>query len=76
MHPPCQDGCCSLCLRSSSFRIAALKGESFFVDCITHGTPALTGADFGLRMVQLIEAATESMHRKGETIYLQEEAAS
>ena len=52
-----------------------IEGEHF-VDCITHGTPALTGADFGLRMVQLIEAATESMHRKGETIYLQEEAAS
>ncbi|MEN9419313.1 MAG: hypothetical protein RI988_2933 [Pseudomonadota bacterium] len=52
-----------------------IEGEHF-VDCITNGRPALTDAAFGLRMVRLIEAATESMHRKGETIYLQEETAS
>ena len=52
-----------------------IEGEHF-VDCIANGRPALTDAAFGLRMVRLIEAATESMHRKGETIYLQEETAS
>lgn len=52
-----------------------IEGEHF-VDCIENGKPALTNGAFGRRMVRLVEAATQSMRRKGETIYLQEEPQS
>jgi len=41
-----------------------------FVECITNGTPPQTGGHLGLRIVELIEAATSSMRGKGETVYL------
>lgn len=52
-----------------------LEGEHF-VDCIGNGKTATTDGEFGLRMVRLIEAATHSMRRKGETTYLQEGSPS
>jgi predicted dehydrogenase len=56
----------------------ALQVEgAHFVDCIDHGTKPQTDGRLGLRVVELIEAATSSMRRKGETVYMhrQEQAA-
>ena len=52
---------------SEALRVAA----EHFVDCIQHGKAPLTGGHLGLRVVELIEAATSSMRGKGETVYLQ-----
>jgi len=50
----------------------ALRVEgAHFVDCIEHGTAPQTDGHLGLRVVELIEAATSSMRGKGETVYVQ-----
>ena len=41
-----------------------------FVKCIETGATPLTGGRLGLRVVELIEAATSSMRGKGETVYI------
>ena len=46
-----------------------VEGEHF-VDCIRHSKKSLTDGQLGLRVVQLIEAASESMRNKGKTVYL------
>jgi predicted dehydrogenase len=46
-----------------------VEGEHF-VDCIEHGATPRTDGELGLRVVQLIEAATRSMRRRGETVCL------
>jgi predicted dehydrogenase len=48
-----------------------------FAECIEHGKVPLTDGRLGLRVVELIEAATSSMRGRGETVYLrnQEKAA-
>jgi predicted dehydrogenase len=53
-----------------------VEGEHF-VDCIEHGNTPETDGRLGLRVVELIEAATSSMRGKGETVYIrrQERAA-
>ena len=53
-----------------------VEGEHF-VDCIEHGKTPETDGRLGLRVVELIEAATSSMRGKGETVYIrrQEKAA-
>jgi predicted dehydrogenase len=49
----------------------ALQVEgAHFVDCVAHSKRPLTDGQLGLRVVQLIEAASESMRNKGKTIYL------
>ena len=35
-----------------------------FVDCIAHGTAPITDGEAGLRVVRLLEAATESMRTR------------
>jgi predicted dehydrogenase len=45
-----------------------------FVDCIETHSPPKTDGHLGLRVVQLIEAASRSMRHKGETVYLTQEA--
>lgn len=45
-------------------------GGKHFVDCIEHGKVPLTDGRLGLRVVELIEAATSSMRGKGETVYI------
>jgi len=40
-----------------------------FVDCIEHSTQPRTNGHLGLRVVELIEAATSSMRGRGETVY-------
>jgi predicted dehydrogenase len=50
----------------------ALKVEGeHFVDCITHGKTPQTDGRLGLRVVELIEAATASMRGRGESVYVQ-----
>ena len=41
-----------------------------FVDCIVNGEMPETDGKLGLRVVELIEAATSSMRGKGETVYV------
>jgi predicted dehydrogenase len=49
---------------------ALLTGGKHFVDCIEHSKAPLTDGRLGLRVVELIEAATSSMRGKGETVYI------
>lgn len=50
----------------------ALRIEAeHFVDCVEHDKTPRTDGHLGLRVVELIEAASESMRHKGETVYLQ-----
>ncbi|MGB7740501.1 MAG: hypothetical protein WBM03_15440, partial [Steroidobacteraceae bacterium] len=46
-----------------------LEGEHF-VDCINHAKAPKTDGKLGLRVVELIEAATSSMKGRGETVYV------
>ena len=46
-------------------------GGQHFVDCIDTGKVPETNGHLGLRVVELIEAATSSMRGKGETVYIQ-----
>ncbi|MBI3402932.1 MAG: Gfo/Idh/MocA family oxidoreductase [Acidobacteria bacterium] len=49
----------------------ALRAEvAHFVECIERGTAPLTGGDSGLRVVQVVEAASESMAARGRLIEL------
>jgi len=47
----------------------ALEGEHF-VDCIVNSKVPKTDGHLGLRVVELIECANQSMRRKGETVYI------
>ena len=51
---------------------ALLVEGAHFLDCIEHGKVPQTDGRLGLRVVELIEAATSSMRRKGEAVYLEE----
>jgi predicted dehydrogenase len=46
-----------------------VEGEHF-LECIRSGKPPLTDGSFGVRVVELIEAATNSMRGRGETVYV------
>ncbi len=49
----------------------ALRVEAeHFVDCIENGTRPRTGGEMGLNVVELIEAASTSMRRRGETVQI------
>ena len=39
-----------------------------FIDCIEHGRTPLTDGQAGLRVVRILEAASESMKRRGEPV--------
>src|SRR5262245_33263435 len=45
-------------------------GGKHFVECIEQAKAPLTDGRLGLRVVELIEAATSSMRGKGETVYI------
>jgi len=50
--------------------VEALKAElSYFVDCIRSGEPPMNDGIAGLRVVRMLEAAEESLSRKGEAVY-------
>jgi predicted dehydrogenase len=42
-----------------------------FVDCIEQGKSPITDGRLGLRIVELVEAATSSMRGRGETVHIQ-----
>jgi predicted dehydrogenase len=49
----------------------ALRTEmAHFIDCIATGRPPLTDGRAGLRVVQILEAATQSMGRRGDPVEL------
>ncbi len=54
----------------SGVEALSLGGEHF-VDCIEHGKVPETDGNLGMRVVKLIEAASSSMQKKGETVYIQ-----
>jgi hypothetical protein len=43
---------------------------SYFVDCIAHGRQPFNDGQAGLRVVKMLEAASESMKQRGGLIYL------
>jgi predicted dehydrogenase len=47
-----------------------VEGEHF-LDCIESGKVPRTDGSLGLRVVELVEAATSSMRGRGETVHLQ-----
>jgi len=50
--------------------IEALKAEmSYFVECINKGESPINDGLAGLRIVRMLEAAEESLNRKGEVVY-------
>jgi predicted dehydrogenase len=49
---------------------ALLVEAEHFIDCIEHTKTPITDGPLGVRVVELIEAATRSMHRRGETVSL------
>ena len=48
-------------------------GGEHFIDCIENSKVPETDGRLGLRVVELIEAATSSMRGKGETVYIQKQ---
>jgi predicted dehydrogenase len=49
----------------------ALRHElTYFVDCISDGTEPFNDACAGLRVVQMLEAASESLSKRGALVYL------
>ena len=51
-------------------------GGEHFVDCIEHGKVPETDGKLGMRVVELIEAATSSMREKGETVYIKRQGTT
>jgi predicted dehydrogenase len=49
----------------------ALRTQALhFVRCIEHGEPAITGGEAGLRVVQILEAATQALRDRGRLVDL------
>ena len=52
-------------------QIEALKQElTYFVDCISHDKNPINGGAAGLRVVRMLEAATQSLKKRGALVYL------
>ena len=52
-------------------QVEALRGElSYFVECISSGQNPINGGSAGLRVVKMLEAASESLNKKGALVYL------
>ena len=57
--------------------VEALRNEAaHFCDCIVTGKSSVSDGRFGMRMVEVIEAATSSMRGRGETVHLPRNGAS
>jgi len=51
--------------------VEALKVElQSFLDCITHNKPIINDGPAGVRIVKMLEAASTSLTKKGEIVYL------
>ncbi len=58
-------------------QIEALRHElSYFVDCIAHNKTPFNDGHAGLRIVNLLEAANESVRKRGSLVYLNMESAA
>ncbi|HZC23810.1 MAG TPA: Gfo/Idh/MocA family oxidoreductase, partial [Candidatus Binatia bacterium] len=56
-------------------RVEALRAElSYFVHCINQNETPFNDGMAGYRVVKMLEAATESMHKRGALVYLSEAA--
>jgi predicted dehydrogenase len=55
---------------------ALRMGSEHFVDCLQHGKVPQTDGQLGVRVVELIEAATSSMRGRGETVYISRQGKS
>ena len=52
-------------------QVEALRQElSYFVECVTAGKEPFNDGHAGLRIVQMLESASESLHKKGALVYL------
>ncbi len=52
-------------------QVEALRQElSYFVECISSGQDSFNDGRAGLRVVKMLEAASESLNKKGALIYL------
>jgi predicted dehydrogenase len=52
-------------------RVEALSQElAYFVDCIAHNKTPMNDGHAGLRVVKMLEAATVSLSKRGELVYL------
>lgn len=47
-----------------------------FIDCIEHGRKPVADGEAGLRVVRLLEAATQSMAQQGRPVHLRAEASA
>jgi len=49
----------------------ALRQElSYFVDCVSTGQEPFNNGSAGLRVVRMLETASESLNKKGALVYL------
>lgn len=52
-------------------QVEALRQElSYFVECVSNGRDPINDGRAGLRVVQMLEAASESLNKKGSLVYL------
>jgi predicted dehydrogenase len=52
-------------------QVEALREElSYFVDCVSNGQELINDGCAGLRVVKMLEAATESLNKRGSLVYL------
>jgi hypothetical protein len=52
-------------------QVEALRQEmSYFVECISNGHKPFNDGCAGLRVVKMLEAASESLSKRGSLIYL------
>jgi predicted dehydrogenase len=52
-------------------RVEALSQElAYFIDCISHNKNPTNDGEAGLRVVKMLEAATESLNKRGAFVYL------
>ena len=57
--------------------VEALRNEAaHFCECVKTGKSSVSDGRFGMRMVEVIEAATSSMRGRGETVHLPRNGAS
>jgi hypothetical protein len=52
-------------------QVEALRQElSYFVECVSNGREPFNDGCAGLRVVQMLEAASESLSKRGALVYL------
>jgi predicted dehydrogenase len=52
-------------------QVEALRKElTYFVDCVSTGQEPINDGRAGLRVVKMLEAASESLHKRGTLVYL------